>query len=86
MSEGEPDRGRVIWGRRHVAATRCPKSIITAESMYLLDEFNLWKRSGANSLHAMPARVADAILIIDNECRAEVASVSQEKYGQSNRK
>ena len=85
-SEGEPDRGRVIWGRRHVAATRCPKSIITAESMYLLDEFNLWKRSGARSIHTMPARVVDAILILDNELRAEVASVNQERHGQSNRK
>ncbi|MGA2185066.1 MAG: hypothetical protein ABSH47_18765 [Bryobacteraceae bacterium] len=61
---------------------RCPKSIITADSMYLLAEFNVWKRCPEAPLRAMPARVADAILILDNEFRAEVNSANQERHGQ----
>jgi hypothetical protein len=78
----ESGDGRIVWGRRQVAATRCPKSIITACSMYLLDEFNVWKRSPGVPLHVMPARVVDAILILDNEFRAEVNSTNQERHGQ----
>jgi len=78
----EPGNGRIVWGRRQVAVTRCPKSIITAESMYLLDEFNVWKRYPSAPLHALPARVVDAILILDDEFRAEVNSANQEKHGQ----
>jgi hypothetical protein len=74
--------GRIVWGRKQVAATRCPKSIITAESMYLLDEFNVWKRCPGAPLHALPARVVDAILMLDNEFRAEVNSANQERHGQ----
>ena len=62
--------------------TRCPKSIITAESMYLLEEFNVWKRCSGGPLHAMPARVADAILMLDNEFRAEMDRSIQERNGQ----
>ena len=77
--------GRMVWGRREMAVTRCPKSIITAESICLLDEFNVWKRCGG-PVHAMPARVAEAILILDNELRTEMARAEQEKYGQANRR
>lgn len=69
-----------------MAATRCPKSIITAESMYLLDEFSVWKRCPGAPLHALPARVVDAILILDNEFRAEVKSANQERHGQPGRR
>jgi hypothetical protein len=79
--ESDASGGRIVWGRRQVAATRCPKSIITAESIYLLDEFNLWKRCPGASLHTMPARVAEAILILDGEFRAESNSVNQEGHG-----
>jgi len=72
---------RIVWGRRQVGVTRCPRSIITAESLYLLDEFNLWKRSAGLPLREMPARVVDAILILDNETRAEMTKASQERHG-----
>ena len=62
--------------------TRCPKSIITAESLYLLDEFNVWKRCQGTPLHALPARVVDALLLLDNEFRAELNNSIQETHGQ----
>ena len=74
-----------MWGRREVAVTQCPKSMITAESISLLDEFNVWKRCGGD-VRAMPARTADAILILDNELRTEMARVEEEKHGQRNRR
>jgi hypothetical protein len=86
LREAGVSSGRIVWGRRQAAATRCPKSIITAESMYLLGEFNVWKRCPGGPLHAMPARVVDAILMLDDEFRAEVNSANQERHGQSIRR
>ena len=77
---------RVVWGRGQIAATRCPKSIITAESLYLLDEFNIWKRCPNTPLHKMPARVVDAILVLESEFRAEVVAIDRERHGQSVRR
>ena len=80
---GEAEEGsRIVWGRRQVGVTRCPKSIITPESLYLLGEFNVWKRCPLTPLHSMPARVVDAILVLDNEVRAELNSRNQESHGQ----
>jgi hypothetical protein len=77
---------RIVWGRRQIAVTRCPKSVITGESMYLLEEFSAWKLCAAGSLRTMPARVADAILILENEFRAELVRANRERDGQPNRR
>lgn len=66
--------------------TRCPKSIITAESKYLVDEFNVWKRCSGGSLHDLPARVVDAIILLECEFQAEMKSASQEANAQSIRR
>jgi hypothetical protein len=50
--------------------------------MYLLGEFNVWKRFSGAPVYAMPARVVDAIVILDKELREEAISLSQEKNGQ----
>jgi hypothetical protein len=86
VGEAESSNGRIVWGRRQVGVTRCPKSIITAESKYLLDEFNVWKRCPGGSLHDLPARVVDAIILLESESQAEMKSASQEAHAQSIRR
>jgi hypothetical protein len=81
----DPGGERVVWGRRQIAVTRCPKSLITGESLYLLEQFSVWKRCPGANLQTMPARMVDAILILENEVRAELRSENREHNGQSDR-
>ena len=54
--------------------------------MYLLEEFSAWKLCPTGSLHTMPARVVDAILVLENEFRAELTRANRERNGQGNRR
>ena len=66
---GEP---RIIWGRRQTQAEECPKSLVTGESMALLEEFFVRRRLGSNEpLEEMPARKVDAFLILRDEMERE---------------
>jgi hypothetical protein len=47
-------------------APRCPKSVITAQSLSLLEEFLWWKQIGAASW-SMDAKSADALLALERE-------------------
>jgi hypothetical protein len=62
---------RVVWVRGRVALTSCPTSYVSAESLHLLDEFNVWKWFGHNDLDGLPARVVDAIVLLESELRME---------------
>ena len=44
---------------------------ITSESIALLEEFHAWKLLGAGSFYDLPARLVQAIFILENELRAE---------------
>ena len=85
---GEGDSGgeRVVWGRRQIAVTRCPKSLITGESLYLLEQFSVWKRCPGGNPQTMPARVVDAIVILENEVRMELVRANRERDGQADRR
>ncbi len=48
--------------------TECPKSYVHSESIYFLEQFSIWTRQGGDLL-AMPARTAEAIMILDAEWR-----------------
>ncbi len=50
----------------------CPKSLITAESLSLMEAFWAWKLLGAGDLGSLPARTVDAYCVLENELRAEV--------------
>jgi hypothetical protein len=39
--------------------------------MALLEEFHAWKLLGARGFHELPARLVEAISILENELRAE---------------
>jgi hypothetical protein len=39
--------------------------------MALLEEFHAWKLLGAGSVYELPARLVEAIFVLENELRAE---------------
>jgi hypothetical protein len=61
----------IVWVRGTVSLATCPTSYITSESMALLEEFHAWKLLGAGSVYDLPARLVEAIFVLENELRAE---------------
>jgi hypothetical protein len=61
----------VVWARNVVSVTSCPTSYITPESIGFLEEFHAWKLFGATDLYKLPARLVDAIFVLENELRSE---------------
>lgn len=61
----------VVWARGKVSLATCPTSYITAESIALLEEFHAWKLLGAGSVYELPARLVEAIFVLENELRTE---------------
>jgi hypothetical protein len=51
--------------------TTCPTSYVTSESIALLEEFHAWKLLGAGNVYELPARLVEAIFVLENELRAE---------------
>ena len=62
----------MVWARNNVSITSCPTSYITSESIALLEEFHVWKLFGLGDFYRIPARVVDAIFVLENELRAEI--------------
>ena len=61
----------VVWARGRVATPRCPTSYITSESVALLEEYYAWKLLGAAGCDELPARLVEAIFVLENELRTE---------------
>jgi hypothetical protein len=57
---------RPVWARGQTVAFRCPKSIITAQSLSLIEQFLYWRRCGGD-LWSLDAKSADAILMLQEE-------------------
>jgi hypothetical protein len=72
----EDKRGprRPVWVRNRKVAEECPKSLIAAESVELLERFFVWKFSSGRGLDELTAREADAFVLLDGEYRMEEAS------------
>jgi hypothetical protein len=60
-----------IWARRTHAVTECPKSFISADSESLLEQFNVWKLTGSGDVRGWPARMVEALCILEQELRQE---------------
>ncbi|HEX7363299.1 MAG TPA: hypothetical protein VF283_22645 [Bryobacteraceae bacterium] len=60
-----------VWGRRGVFTTSCPKSEITAQSLYLLEHFQWSKKLGAGDIWQLPAKVADALAVLEEAWQME---------------
>jgi hypothetical protein len=52
--------------------TQCPKSLITADSLTFIEEFQVWKRFGCTDISAMHARKVEALSILENEWQKEI--------------
>ena len=60
-----------VWARRSVVCFECPKSAITRQSASYLEYFKAWKRYGGEIADSVPAKVADALLVLNDELKAE---------------
>jgi hypothetical protein len=67
---GAAERPRPVWARRGVAAARCPKSVITGESLALVEEFLAWKLAGGD-VNMRAAKSVDAFFALEMEWRKE---------------
>ena len=61
----------MIWAREGVIAFECPKSIITAQSLYFLEQFRTWKQFGGGALWGLEAKTTDAILVLEQAYQKE---------------
>jgi hypothetical protein len=62
---------RPVWGRNGVFSSSCPKSIITAESLYFLEQFRWWKQFGIGDIRSLPAKTADALIVLEEAWQME---------------
>jgi hypothetical protein len=65
---GEP---RTVWARKHVQTDECPKSLITGESLAVLEEFFVRRRLNAPDSLEAEARKVDSFLILRDELERE---------------
>lgn len=58
---------RAVWTGGGLVTTRCPKTLLTGESLALVEAFAAWKRLGGARLEQMEARRVHAFLILERE-------------------
>ena len=63
----------MIWGRKGHVAHECPKSLISADSLSWLEQYQVWRIHPAQPLTEMDARSAEAFLILEGERLREKA-------------
>ena len=69
---GEP---RIVWGRKSARTDECPKSLITGDSLSLVEEFLVRRRLGFEKTGELTARKVDAFLILRDEMEREERDV-----------
>jgi hypothetical protein len=67
----QPAKPRAVWARRGIYSVHCPKSVITSESLYYLDQFRWWKEGGGGGLWHMEAKTADAVILLEQAWQTE---------------
>ena len=70
-AELAPATDPVVWARGRISAPECPRSYVTAESIGLLEEYYVWKLLGRSDCYDLPARLVEAIFVLENEVREE---------------
>jgi hypothetical protein len=58
---------RIVWARRRIATSECPVSYITAESLYLIEQYYVFRRFGSSNIHEAPSRWIEAFLLLEQE-------------------
>jgi hypothetical protein len=61
----------VVWARGSIVSARCPKSIVTAQSVLFLEQFRWWKELGGD-VWSIEAKNAEALLLLEAEWRTEM--------------
>ena len=56
-----------MWARYHASTTACPKSLITSESLALLEAYYAWKHLGRVDFRTLGAREVDAFCALEKE-------------------
>ena len=77
MTNIEPSAPAIVWAREQVFVTSCPVSYITPESKAVLEEYHAWKLFGASDFYRWPARVVEAMFVLENELRTEKMDASR---------
>jgi len=62
---------RIVWGRGQVHTEECPKSMITGESLTLLEEFLVRRRMGISESTETEARRMDGFLVLREQIEQE---------------
>jgi len=66
---------RIVWGRKLIQVEECPKSLVTGESLALVEEFFVRRRLGISYSPELPARKVDAFVILSDEMEREERDV-----------
>ena len=61
----------MVWARRGIALTSCPKSTIRAESEALVEEFFVRRRLGGTAFEQVSARLVEAFVILESALAEE---------------
>ena len=75
LPEAQRGGSRVVWGRKLLQVDECPTSLITGESLALVEEFFVRRRLGIAYSTELPARKTDAFLILSDEMECEERDV-----------
>lgn len=67
---------RLVWARKHARAEECPKSLITGDSLALLEEFFVRRRLAIAEEMKTSARKVDAFVILRQEMEREERDVT----------
>ncbi|HEU5020376.1 MAG TPA: hypothetical protein VFT60_00750, partial [Bryobacteraceae bacterium] len=71
LAEEERGEPRLVWTRKRAQAEECPKSLVTGESLSLVEEFFIRRRLGMADTLEMAARKVDAFVILRGEMERE---------------
>lgn len=71
LAEDQRGEPRIVWGRKRTQTEECPKSLVTGESLALLEEFFVRRRLGMHDSLELEARKVDAFLILRDEMERE---------------
>ncbi len=74
LPDEQRGKPQIVWGRKQTQTDECPKSLVTGESLAMVEEFFVRRRLGAGDsigIAAVAARKVDAFLILRDEMERE---------------
>ena len=68
---GQRENSSLVWTRKRLALSECPKSYIRAQSVAWIESYGIWKRFGGTAVDVRTAREVQAFLILEAETAQE---------------